>query len=205
MNCGRGTKTRAWIIPAGAGKSERLPRLPKPLQDHPRGCGEERLILSATSYHLGSSPRVRGRAAIHLAVLARAGIIPAGAGKSYRASWTDEELGDHPRGCGEEISVLGITFSHSGSSPRVRGRGTPLWARVVWCRIIPAGAGKSHIYYDQSAVFEDHPRGCGEESWTPNSAPPRSGSSPRVRGRVHRRALGLPRQGIIPAGAGKRS
>ena len=126
---GRGTARRpraapSRIIPAGAGKSmiSAVPVLCR--WDHPRGCGEEALLPCLIALPLGSSPRVRGRAARPRAGRRATGIIPAGAGKSFHVELVE-------RG--------------GGSSPRVRGRGRRGLRGRLLGGIIPAGAGKRCI------------------------------------------------------------
>ena len=70
--------------------------------------------------------------------------------------------------------------------------------------IIPAGAGRSLLHARGDGGLQDHPRGCGEKFFSASVVEVQKGSSPRVRGEVragHRRDR---RQGIIPAGAGRR-
>ena len=70
------------ITPAYAGKSKRraLPALSP--GDHPRMCGEKRVILSAWTRWLGSPPHVRGKGFQERSPVAAARITPAYAGKS---------------------------------------------------------------------------------------------------------------------------
>ena len=90
------------IIPAGAGKRKCQHFADFHDQDHPRGCGEKPPNPATPRSGAGSSPRVRGkgrRAATRAEV---AGIIPAGAGKSWADALADRLDRDHPRGCGEK-------------------------------------------------------------------------------------------------------
>ena len=93
--------------------------------------------------------------------------------------------------------------SRSGSSPRVRGKPgsghVPQHAR----RIIPARAGQTREWSRSAARAADHPRACGANllSWITVSAS--AGSSPRVRGKLHRQLKLERRRRIIPARAGQ--
>ena len=89
-----------------------------------------------------------------------------------------------------------------GSSPRVRG--PPLGARVhiQHTGLIPAGAGTTPRRSPPSARCRAHPRGCGDHPVTGVRQAEQEGSSPRVRGPRHRRAVGVGSDGLIPAGAG---
>ena len=72
------------ITPADAGKT--LPAAQPPFQsrDHPRGCGENRRAKLAPIHIVGSPPRMRGKHANQLAIIAGFRITPADAGKTVR-------------------------------------------------------------------------------------------------------------------------
>ena len=91
------------------------------------------------------------------------GIIPAGAGRRYKAFGGAREGWDHPRGCGEKRRRRGGRQRAAGSSPRVRGeeqfKKSPKKAKGI----IPAGAGRSGTTGHNEELRRDHPRGCGEK------------------------------------------
>ena len=171
------------IIPAGAGKRVDFFVRHCLFSDHPRGCGEKSSGLPMRSRWTGSSPRVRGKGAFVALRRGRAGIIPAGAGKSGQRPGALLEKRDHPRGCGEKPSRRKAAPPSTGSSPRVRGKAHLLSDGHEPPGIIPAGAGKSSRSRPPSAR--------------------RPGSSPRVRGKGKPEDLHELVPGIIPAGAGK--
>ena len=70
------------ITPACAGKSGRKCRTEKNIQDHPRVCGEKYKMLLNRVINMGSPPRVRGKAALHMLPCYHRRITPACAGKS---------------------------------------------------------------------------------------------------------------------------
>ena len=165
----RGTRVPAYerdgqgrIIPADAGNTV----CPVPHRavsaDHPRGCGEHAFRLGALAGDLGSSPRMRGTPVIPVHATATYRIIPADAGNTQAAMQGYDTSKDHPRGCGEHLSILGLLVFGVGSSPRMRG--TPLC--VLWLshpgRIIPADAGNTLRTAICPYLSWDHPRGCGE-------------------------------------------
>ena len=89
------------IIPAYAG-STRLSLINNVLiRDHPRVCGEHRLLYLFRFRFRGSSPRMRGALVVEVAGDGDAGIIPAYAGStiSFALMWWAAR--DHPRVCGE--------------------------------------------------------------------------------------------------------
>ena len=45
----------------------------------------------------------------------------------------------------------------------MRGKATVGSIGVYTVRIIPAGAGKSHLLFGLKLFVRDHPRGCGEK------------------------------------------
>ena len=90
------------ITPAYAGKRSRPWGCRKPLQDHPRVCGEKVRIRRHKVVCGGSPPRMRGKDLAEVAGLDHDGITPAYAGKSG-SSWVCLIMArDHPRVCGEK-------------------------------------------------------------------------------------------------------
>ena len=77
---------------------------------------------------------------------------------------------------------MALMVMSTGSSPRVRGEGSPAMLRRVFTGIIPAGAGRSAFVAWAQDESKDHPRGCGEKPTTEAGVIWRQGSSPRVRG-----------------------
>ena len=113
------------IIPACAGNSINHNASSCCSRDHPRVCGEQTSGILASSYLLGSSPRVRGTASFNLQNSSASGIIPACAGNSPPPCCLFQIYWDHPRVCGEQA-----------------------WGSTTWARqfgIIPACAGNSFI------------------------------------------------------------
>ena len=71
-------------------------------------------------------------------------------------------------------------------------------------RITPAYAGKSIIVNRQTEKVGDHPRLCGEKSFSTASIRNFKGSPPPMRGKVYKYRKGKCSSGITPAYAGKR-
>ena len=171
------------ITPARAGKTHSASRLFSQPEDHPRACGENRLLYALISCVLGSPPRVRGKQLPLGGKIADGGITPARAGKtsmvvSYR-SWGR----DHPRACGENRNVQKSKCRKVGSPPRVRGKRGLRRDDVSQLRITPARAGKTHGPIRRRKWLEDHPRACGENKFADMVIVPEKGSPPRVRGK----------------------
>ena len=133
----------------------------------------------------------------------RCGITPADAGKTEYYAFPDEETGDHPRGCGENDSVASEKRHAMGSPPRMRGKHHVNAPPSSDNRITPADAGKTALYSRKTNALMDHPRGCGENRQARFLVSPRTGSPPRMRGKLrHFKPCDIV-QGITPADAGK--
>ena len=150
------------ITPAGAGKTPPGGMLLLPEQDHPRRCGENRCINSFPAIPKGSPPQVRGKHQTNRPECARAGITPAGAGKTVPVFGHRAHNRDHPRRCGENYDFTEFNIVRVGSPPQVRGK--PYGGGLIFLlrRITPAGAGKTLVRATYATFDEDHPRRCGE-------------------------------------------
>ena len=133
------------ITPAYAGKSFYVQIVRGFCVDHPRLCGEKRLLPVSSPLHTGSPPPMRGKGddVVHRSTRDR--ITPAYAGKSIEALWDDLRARDHPRLCGEKFQTLFCKIYIPGSPPPMRGK---VNVRII-CngveRITPAYAGKSRL------------------------------------------------------------
>ena len=176
-------RRRGRLIPARAGKTgddaaDRVER-----GAHPRACGENNKRSSSNRTLSGSSPRVRGKPDSPNLGDITAGLIPACAGKTRRGWARASGSAAHPRVCGENLARLRSKAADAG--------------------LIPACAGKTSRRSSLTGCCRAHPRVCGENvkkklvDWV------LSGSSPRVRGKLHRVAQAHQRRGLIPACAGK--
>ena len=202
MRCSKGSIFTG-ITPAGAGKRVRGAASASGAADHPRGCGEKSCDRKTPVLKVGSPPRVRGKDLWGEDYENPVRITPAGAGKSSTEERGAETGEDHPRGCGEKSQKIEKPRKHRGSPPRVRGKVSSIKKWRCNARITPAGAGKSPFSSSVAFSERDHPRGCGEKSYTAIVRQEAEGSPPRVRGK-DRRALSAVFAGrITPAGAGK--
>ncbi len=75
------------ITPADAGKTEIVSQSPRDAEDHPRGCGENRVRLKEHLCGLGSPPRMRGKPFADAFGEPVHGITPADAGKTTRSRY----------------------------------------------------------------------------------------------------------------------
>ena len=131
------------ITPAYAGKSTTAGRGRMPSRDHPRVCGEKSTSEAQKSSDMGSPPRVRGKDTIITELANVLRITPACAGKRVRHRRISKPTRDHPRVCGEKGSSTFWSRNHSGSPPRMRGKGQVSVFLRVFVGITPACAGKS--------------------------------------------------------------
>ena len=192
------------ITPACAGNSLLRDQAPHTSADHPRVCGEQAAHGHAVLGVCGSPPRVRGTAACQRRQTQSYGITPACAGNRKKEKPRVLLFGDHPRVCGEQISIPRYLALLQGSPPRVRGTGDLLVEKQVLLRITPACAGNRHILPLSCVYHQDHPRVCGEQSQASSQFPVNIGSPPRVRGTEFTRNFNTQEQRITPACAGNR-
>ena len=89
-------------------------------------------------------------------------ITPADAGKTMENGDRSHRLEDHPRACGENVSIFYNCNVSKGSPPRMRGKLYFVNAETKERRITPAHAGKTRPARLSSWVAQDHPRACGE-------------------------------------------
>ena len=150
------------IIPADAGNTGSCVGPSRMGGDHPRGCGEHKRCLRALRFGRGSSPRMRRTLQRDRHLLQMCGIIPADAGNTWTRSAYSNPHGDHPRGCGEHLSLAVVVVACSGSSPRMRGTHFAVRSSGISIRIIPADAGNTRPRRPHTRTGPDHPRGCGE-------------------------------------------
>ena len=195
-------RLRRGIIPARAGSRNGATHCPSARRDHPRACGEqvERSIMSMGVTR--SSPRMRGAVLLIVTSPLDSGIIPACAGSSGCARGRCGARRGHPRVCGEQYLLSYTAMPPAGSSPRVRGAVHEVGRVAQAHGIIPARAGSRTQRGLDIGSSRDHPRACGEQSWTFRDDETSVGSSPRVRGAAatHHDRAELMR--IIPARAG---
>ena len=85
-------------------------------------CGEKRKPDQTIHPWMGSPPRVRGKGTGKMRLVIRRGITPACAGKRAFYGCFFFASQDHPRVCGEKLSVLRMNMIFLGSPPRVRGK-----------------------------------------------------------------------------------
>ena len=131
------------LIPAHAGKTRSVPRLPLMRTAHPRSRGENSVIRSVPVAVVGSSPLTRGkRSPLSRRSLAWR-LIPAHAGKTSRRGCPLGNCAAHPRSRGENAVRRIEQNQEGGSSPLTRGKRLGV-ARISAVEgLIPAHAGKT--------------------------------------------------------------
>ena len=134
---------RGGIIPACAGSTRNANLSNANLWDHPRMCGEHPLFGRRWRVKQGSSPHVRGAHRTFWTSEHSCGIIPACAGSTSNVLDFRTFLWDHPRMCGEHLSVVKRLFQRLGSSPHVRGALAEPVEYAADGGIIPACAGST--------------------------------------------------------------
>ena len=131
------------ITPADAGKTIAIDMLTLADEDHPRGCGENRMSRECRLSALGSPPRMRGKLGLCMHERFEKRITPADAGKTPPTPKPARLRKDHPRGCGENDCFAISSTDVSGSPPRMRGKQSIFLHCSALLRITPADAGKT--------------------------------------------------------------
>ena len=134
----------------------------------------------------GSSPRMRGTPQPATERGCSHRIIPAYAGNTPPCRPGRPESPDHPRVCGEHLTLPPPASLYCGSSPRMRGTRDGEGGRLAAVRIIPAYAGNTHQSHGNGGMSPDHPRVCGEHLSIHIVYNVIIGSSPRMRGTLVR-------------------
>ena len=170
-------------IPAYAGKTSLVNATDQVGEEHPRVCGENRVILTFPVRGQPTSPRMRGKPDCRPATPASMRNIPAYAGKTWgEGTWRPVDA-EHPRVCGENRQET--------------------LRQELTRRNIPAYAGKtgsSAVTRSQSA---EHPRVCGENFEFVPCPSSKFGTSPRMRGKLVTKIQVAYGDRNIPAYAGK--
>ena len=130
-------------IPAYAGKTGILAVSPQGAPEHPRVCGENRIVREDWDACIGTSPRMRGKLLLQTRVVHLGRNIPAYAGKTQNGGGQPISVTEHPRVCGENSRMVSRTDSENGTSPRMRGKQTLQLVAMTSPRNIPAYAGKT--------------------------------------------------------------
>ena len=146
-------------------------------------CGEKMPTRYCGWRNLGSPPHVRGKAVKLAQYFDVTGITPACAGKSPSFRMISNKNGDHPRMCGEKLTMVHPCLRLKGSPPHVRGKDTPIGETGAMSGITPACAGKSSGRMQRSGTNGDHPRMCGEKVSFFYALHDGLGSPPHVRGK----------------------
>ena len=132
-----------------------------------------------------------------------AGITPACAGKTSLARGGLTPLWDHPRACGENMTVSKGLRQGVGLPPRVRGKPVMRGCTHSAAGITPAYAGKTCSQCRSPSYLRDHPRACGENQVLERRMQVDRGLPPRMRGKPPCCRMCWSRSRITPAHAGK--
>ncbi len=194
---------RSGLIPAGAGRTRAYCPDPHPQGAHPRWRGADLKHCAERLQSRGSSPLARGGLDHPLGDLPEAGLIPAGAGRTFRATTAGGGRWAHPRWRGADGRSWHARSLVRGSSPLARG-GLP--GRTHHGRtpgLIPAGAGRTPHAGQHPRGSWAHPRWRGADHRCRRPPWRDTGSSPLARGGLPGRTHPGRTPGLIPAGAGR--
>ena len=126
---------------------------------------------------------MRGKAGTPAGGLPADGITPAYAGKRSTRKPKNSGKRDHPRLCGEKLSVGLCSDKMTGSPPPMRGKAYHPHYHLLLLGITPAYAGKSGYTRQRTSGRWDHPRLCGEKQLQKNIPINVPGSPPPMRGK----------------------
>ena len=154
-------------------------------------------------WHLGRSPRARGRLRRTSPVRHRDRSIPACAGETLYPLWMRLPAWVDPRVRGGDMPTTLIAASHLGRSPRARGRLTTTKRNMSVVGSIPACAGETKCRCWPRPVWQVDPRVRGGDSLLSQGYCSDPGRSPRARGRLLIASTTLSLTGSIPACAGE--
>ena len=146
---------------------------------------------------------MRGKETLVFDTAGKLRITPAYAGKSFLQASHFLYGWDHPRVCGEKVPHRHHPLAAPGSPPRMRGKAHQGEPKRAMVGITPAYAGKSSRKRCPCRPQKDHPRVCGEKQACGITLDARSGSPPRMRGKVGSTPMHCVSVGITPAYAGK--
>ncbi len=110
------------LIPAHAGKTDRLDSVHLRPEAHPRSRGENLVALRSGMTLRGSSPLTRGKRRLDQVDQPRWRLIPAHAGKTSSTPEMRYERTAHPRSRGENAGSHVVDLHRDGSSPLTRGK-----------------------------------------------------------------------------------
>ena len=147
---------------------------------------------------------MRGKEALRNSRTRSLRITPAHAGKRPRAGFRAPRRWDHPRPCGEKLTVGVLYGAQVGSPPPMRGKEFEWQPNAEAARITPAHAGKRARKPCDADLSRDHPRPCGEKQRGIETASDHAGSPPPMRGKGTYVRITMIAHGITPAHAGKR-
>ena len=199
----RATVGAAGLIPAHAGKTDERQYIRVDSRAHPRSRGENEVPGHGAAGEAGSSPLTRGKPGTITRETPIAGLIPAHAGKTPRATRRPPWTSAHPRSRGENARRGGPITSGPGSSPLTRGKPHPGIEDAARPRLIPAHAGKTSCSWWFVLTNRAHPRSRGENETDAGIEIEARGSSPLTRGKRTKQRTQLLIFGLIPAHAGK--
>ena len=134
-------------------------------------------------FHTGSSPLTRGKPLGNIALGFTRRLIPAHAGKTGSHRRFGRLCRAHPRSRGENSVAEIAIATQRGSSPLTRGKLRARFFEGLYCRLIPAHAGKTMRHARRATPGAAHPRSRGENLLYRYTNGIRVGSSPLTRGK----------------------
>ena len=165
--------------------------------------GENAFRINGQRFHMGTSPRARGKRIPGIFLVFVPGNIPACAGKTTTEAVRSSTVKEHPRVRGENPLVILPYDLGVGTSPRARGKLLDFGTARMDRRNIPACAGKTAQNKGKATLIWEHPRVRGENPKPHRNVTLVGGTSPRARGKQKPYIKYAAPERNIPACAGK--
>ena len=146
------------LIPAYAGRTMPGGGLISRVRAHPRLRGADAAFIAQPPRLFGSSPLTRGGPPCGLIARRPPGLIPAYAGRTWKAKAANEWPGAHPRLRGADNALKRASHHASGSSPLTRGGPARVPRPHPSAGLIPAYAGRTSSSVRSLAQSRAHPR-----------------------------------------------
>ena len=169
---------------------------------HPHACGDDVRIGAGHHATPGSPPRVWGRLAHWPRQLHAHRFTPTRVGTTSCSVIHGSRATVHPHACGDDQRVLALVRPGDGSPPRVWGRPAPAGSSLNPVRFTPTRVGTTGPRGFEPQSSSVHPHACGDDPNVSGNEFIRSGSPPRVWGRLGLLGTGQGRYRFTPTRVG---
>ncbi len=146
------------LIPAYAGRTDRVVFPRRVIEAHPRLRGADLKAVALVPFPAGSSPLTRGGPQPLRRVCGQRGLIPAYAGRTTPQRRATARIPAHPRLRGADLTSRRTILVSWGSSPLTRGGQAVVSGALPALGLIPAYAGRTGKIVETKLGHRAHPR-----------------------------------------------